>query len=268
MDVNLSRKDSIMKNARVLALIAVIGFIVIVSGCVPQEQYDSQLDKNRIQAEDISSLRSKLSAAELELKQVKDQLKTARGLTGADIEAKNAEIAALEDNIAKKTRLIQKMKDELLRGGVKLPMELSLALGEFAQGNEMVSFDEETGILKFKSDLLFRSGSADVAKTAEKSIDTLASILNSSQGSQFDVIIAGHTDNVPIKYSKVAHPTNWHLSVHRAISVLNLMINDGIKAKRLSVRGFGDQRPIASNETKEGKAANRRVEFYIVAEGR
>lgn len=264
----MSRKDSIMKNARVLALIAVIGFIVVISGCIPQEQYDSQLDKNRIQAEDISSLRSKLSAAELELKQVKGQLATARGLTGADIEAKDAEIAALEDNIAKKTRLIQKMKDELLRGGVKLPMELSLALDEFAQGNEMVSFDEETGILKFKSDLLFRSGSADVAKTAEQSIDTLASILNSSQGAQFDVIIAGHTDNVPIKYSKAKHPTNWHLSVHRAISVLNLMINDGIDAKRLSVRGFGDQRPIASNETKEGKATNRRVEFYIVAEGR
>ena len=58
-----------MKNARVLALIAVIGFIVVISGCIPQEQYDSQLDKNRIQAEEISSLRSKLSAAELELKQ-------------------------------------------------------------------------------------------------------------------------------------------------------------------------------------------------------
>jgi len=258
-----------MKNARVLVLIATIALLAIaVSGCISQEQYDSQLDKNRIQAEDISKLRSQLSAAELELKQVKDQLKTAKGITGADIDAKNAEIAALEDNIARKTKLIQKMRDELLRGGVKLPMELSLALDEFAQSNDMVSFDEETGILKFKSDLLFKSGSADVAKSAEKSIDTLASILNTTQGSEFDVIIAGHTDNVPIKYSKAKHPTNWHLSVHRAISVLNLLINDGIQANRLSVRGFGDQRPIASNETKEGKAANRRVEFYIVSRGR
>ena len=91
--------------------------------------------------------------------------------------------------------------------------------------------------------------------------------MNSEQGSQFDLIIARHTDNDPIKYSKNLHATNWHLSAHRAISVLEMMVQNGISPKRLSARGFGEQRPIQSNDTKEGKAANRRVEIYVVASG-
>ncbi|MCK5175184.1 MAG: OmpA family protein, partial [Planctomycetes bacterium] len=64
------------------------------------------------------------------------------------------------------------------------------------------------------------------------------------------------------------HPTNWHLSVHRAISVLNVMTQNKVSPKRLSVRGFGEFRPAEPNKAdKKGNAANRRVEIFIVPSG-
>jgi len=94
--------------------------------------------------------------------------------------------------------------------------------------------------------------------------------MNSEQGKQFDIIIAGHTDDIPIKRpeTRAKHPTNWHLSVHRAIAVLNVMESSSIDPKRLSARGFGEYRPIAENLAgNKGNPQNRRVEIYIVAQG-
>jgi chemotaxis protein MotB len=84
------------------------------------------------------------------------------------------------------------------------------------------------------------------------------------------VIIAGHTDDIPIQKpdTRAKHPTNWHLSSHRAISVLNVMASNGIEPKRMSVRGFSEYRPVAENKpNKGGNPQNRRVEIYIVAQG-
>jgi chemotaxis protein MotB len=84
------------------------------------------------------------------------------------------------------------------------------------------------------------------------------------------VIIAGHTDDIPIQKpeTRAKHPTNWHLSSDRAIAVLQVMENDKIDSKRMSVRGFGEYRPVAENKpNKGGNPQNRRVEIYIVPEG-
>jgi chemotaxis protein MotB len=162
------------------------------------------------------------------------------------------------------------MQAQLLRGGVALPMELSVLLRDFAKGNEMVTFDEGSGMLKFKSDLLFKLGSDEVAPEAMGSIKALCTIMNAKEAAKFDIIIAGHTDDVPIKKpaTRVKHPTNWHLSVHRSISVLNLMTANKVGSKRLSVRGFGEFRPAEVNKPgKKGSAANRRVEIFIVPSG-
>jgi chemotaxis protein MotB len=118
--------------------------------------------------------------------------------------------------------------------------------------------------------LLFESGSDNVEATAAKSIGTLCAILNSEQGRKFDIIIAGHTDDLRISKpaTREKHPTNWHLSAHRAISVLDIMTNNQIAPERVSVRGFGEFRPVAPNQpNKKGNPQNRRVEIYIVPQG-
>jgi len=160
------------------------------------------------------------------------------------------------------------MQAQLLRSGAVLPVELNVMLQDFAEGNDMVSFDEKSGVLKFESDLLFNSGSDIVKPKSAAAIKSLCGILNTQQGGQFDVIIAGHTDNVPIRSSKAKHPTNWHLSVHRSIAVLNVITGGGVDAKRLSVRGFGEFRPAVENKPgKKGTSENRRVEIFIVPSG-
>ena len=95
--------------------------------------------------------------------------------------------------------------------------------------------------------------------------------MNSEEGKKFDIVVAGHTDDIPIKKpaTLVAHPTNWHLSVHRAIAVLKVMEGTNVSSKRLSARGFGEYRPVVPNKpNKAGNPQNRRVEIYIVPEGR
>jgi chemotaxis protein MotB len=257
-----------MKRTSLLTLVGICGFIFLASGCVPQEEHDSLREQNRRQSGKIDTMTGELRGAELLLKQCRGRLDTAKGLTGPEMEALGEEITLLKEDVARKLDIIKRLKAELLRGGIQLPMELSLALKDFAEKNDMVSFDEGTGVLKFKSDLLFRSGSAKVVDAAKSGISSLGGIMNSEQASQFDLVIAGHTDSDPIRYSKGEHPTNWHLSSHRAIAVLEMMVANGVSPKRLSSRGFGQQKPLESNDSKEGKAANRRVEIYVVSEGR
>ena len=109
-----------------------------------------------------------------------------------------------------------------------------------------------------------------MASTAVAAIKSLCGILNTEKGKDFDVLIAGHSDNIPIQKSttREKHPTNLHLSAHRAISVFNVMRNNNIEPERMSVRGFGEYRPIAENlPNNGGNELNRRVEIYIIAKG-
>jgi len=202
---------------------------------------------------------------------MKKQLAAAQQSDSIEVESLKQQIAALEEDLAKKKELIASMQQRLLMGGAALPVELSTMLEDFAkQQPDMVEYDSSRGIVKFKSDLLFDKGSDTVAASAIEAVKSLSTILNSEQGKKFDVIIAGHTDDIPIQKpeTRAKHPTNWHLSSHRAIAVLNVMAGSGIESKRMSVRGFGEFRPIAENKpNKGGNERNRRVEIYIVAEG-
>jgi chemotaxis protein MotB len=143
-------------------------------------------------------------------------------------------------------------------------------LEDWAKGSDLVTFDPNRGIVKFKSDLLFEKGSDEVAPIAAEAVKALCRILNTEQAKEFDIIIAGHTDDIRISQPETLakHPTNWYLSAHRAISVLNVMTSNGIVSERASIRGFGEFRPIVPNElNKKGNPQNRRVEIYIIPKG-
>jgi len=241
----------------------------LLTGC------DSELKDLRIQNDTqrkkIADLSSQAQTASLELEQLKRQVADAKEKSGINEDALKQHVTALEEDLKKKNDLITSMQEKLLYGGTALPVELSTMLEDFAkQQPELVTFDESRGIVRFKSDLLFEKGSDIVAPEAVEAVKSLCAILNSEQGKKFDIIIAGHTDDIPILKpdTKAKHPTNWHLSAHRAISVLDIMGANNIEQKRMSIRGFGENRPVAPNKpNKEGNPQNRRVEIYIVPEG-
>jgi len=257
-----------MRTVKLSVIFSLCACVLLVNGCSSELQ-DLRI-QNNTQQKLIDQLQAEQAANTLRLEQMKKQLAAAQQTDSIEVESLQQQIAALEEDLAKKKELIASMQQRLLLGGAALPVELSTLLEDFAKQHEMVTYDASRGIVKFKSDLLFDKGSDNVAASAIEAVKSLTAILNSEQGKKFDVIIAGHTDDIPIQKpeTRAKHPTNWHLSVHRAIAVLNVMESNNIESKRLSARGFGEYRPIAENQPgKKGNPQNRRVEIYIVAEG-
>ena len=238
-----------------------------MSGCVSEQDFKDLKLQNAAQERRIKDLESQLQTATLELDKVKRELEATGGRSSIEMNTLQQKIAALEEELTKKKALIAAMQKQLL-GGIQLPAELSSMLEDWAKGSDLVSFDPNRGVVKFKSDLLFKAGSDEVEPAAAETVKSLCKILNTDQAKEFDVIIVGHTDDQPILHSREKHPTNWHLSAHRAISVLNIMTSNGTASERASVRGFGEFRPIAPNEpANKGNPQNRRVEIYIVPKG-
>ncbi len=257
-----------MRTVKLSAILCLCVCVLLINGC-NSEMQDLRI-QNNTQQKLIDQLQAELAANTLRLEQMKKQLAAAQQTDSIEVESLQQQIAALEEDLAKKKELIASMQQRLLMGGAALPVELSTLLEDFAKQHAMVDYDSSRGIVKFKSDLLFDKGSDTVAASAIEAVKSLSTILNSEQGKKFDVIIAGHTDDIPIQKpaTRAKHPTNWHLSSHRAIAVLKVMESNNIESKRMSARGFSEYRPITANKpSKGGNPQNRRVEIYIVAEG-
>ena len=111
-------------------------------------------------------------------------------------------------------------------------------------------------------DVLFDSGKAKVRSEAFTILNKIAIVLKDSVP-QLNVGIEGHTDNQPIKFS--GWKSNWELSTARALGVLHHLVEEkGISPERISAIGYGEYRPVASNDSKEGRQLNRRVEIVIL----
>lgn len=154
--------------------------------------------------------------------------------------------------------------------GPALPAPLDNALKRLAdQHSGLVDYDSNRGTIKWKSDLLFALGSDIIKDTSRISLRDFADVIKSAAAENFEVIVVGHTDNRPIvrPTTKAKHPTNWHLSAHRAISVSYELAQAGYPTDRIGVMGYGEYRPISDNATEAGANQNRRVEIYLIPRG-
>jgi chemotaxis protein MotB len=117
-------------------------------------------------------------------------------------------------------------------------------------------------VITMTNDILFDSGNARLKSDAKSVLKKIASVLNGTVPDR-DIGVEGHTDSVPIKHS--GWKSNWELSAARATSVLHYLIDQcGVKPGRLSAIGYGEFRPIDTNDTRSGQARNRRVEIIIL----
>ncbi len=176
---------------------------------------------------------------------------------------------------AQNAAITQKYEDMLNRppqvlelGATALPANLTNTLTEFANANpDIVTFDASRGVVKFKSDVTFGSGSTDLNERAISTLQRFASILNSSEAVGYELMVAGHTDNQRVTRQATINAgnfDNWYLSSHRAISVAAELVKNGVSKARLGVAGYADQQPIASNSSEAGRSQNRRVEIVIL----
>jgi chemotaxis protein MotB len=115
-------------------------------------------------------------------------------------------------------------------------------------------------VLALASDVLFPSASAELSEAGKAAIAEIAGVLKGVKDKTFQ--IEGHTDNVPIKTEQFA--SNWYLAMARAMVVLEAMLSGGVSPKVLSAASYAEYRPVGSNKTVPGRAANRRIEIVFV----
>lgn len=255
--------------ARMSRILSVAAVGLALAGCVSQEKYNAlKLDRDAL-AEQLGRAQTDASSARAEADSYKSQLQALMG--------SGNNMSALVTNLQQQNANLQSQLDELNRrygeamnrtGGTALPPQLTTELQQFANQNpDLVDFDSVRGIVKFKSDVTFATGSAEVTPKARDVLQRFSQILNSDAASRYDLMVAGHTDNTRVinpATISAGHKDNWYLSAHRAIAVNNLLMSQSINSQRLAVVGYADQRPIASNNSESGKAQNRRVEVLIL----
>ena len=117
--------------------------------------------------------------------------------------------------------------------------------------------------LRLPEPVLFAPGAASLNPEAARYLEPLAKVL---AGIPNPVLVSGHTDDKPLLRSRLRN--NWELSAARAFSVGQFFIERGLSPERFNARGYGEQRPVDTNATPEGRAHNRRIEISIVREVR
>ena len=167
-----------------------------------------------------------------------------------NIGAKDAYIQDLQSAIARKDSL-----------NMTLVMNLKSALTDVNDKDVNIQVEKGVVFISISDKLLFKSGSSTVSDPAKTVLEKVAKVLNANP--QLDILIEGHTDNVPIKNACLID--NWDLSAKRATSITRILQeNYNIDPVRMTAGGRSEYSPLVSNDTPDGRATNRRTRIVIL----
>lgn len=236
-----------MKVTLVLSMMVL--FIFSLSGCAELKQLRVETAEQKSTIEqfdkDYQTCRDSLKKTREQLKQAQNELDIMEiDLKTKEIELKKKDIA-VKDQSEAFTKMQEAMKAEL--------------------NSKQVALNELEGklTLTMVEAILFDSGSADVKYEGREALKKVADVLKNIHDQE--IIVAGHTDNVQIGGVLArTFPTNWELSAARAISVVKILVSDGVDPMILAASGFSEYRPVADNDTLEGRAQNRRMEIILM----
>lgn len=191
----------------------------------------------------VKQLEEELSASNDEIIRLKAELDEMQRISREAIEARKKAVNELKGTY---DSLVDELQEEIEKGRVA------------------VTSLKDKLTLSMVDKILFDSGSAEVSKEGKKVLDRVGGILKKAHDKQ--IRIEGHTDNVKIGVSlRDKFPSNWELSSRRATNVVRYLQDKAdINPEVLSATGYGEYRPVASNDTDEGKAKNRRIEIVLL----
>jgi chemotaxis protein MotB len=259
MRTNIRLTTAARKAALATTLVAITG---LGTGCVSQSEHDKLWETNRSLTQQNAELRSRLDS----LGASNASLQGTAGSAESVITQLRADNATLRQQLSSAQSNLSRFEDRMNElSFVSLDPATDRALRQLAsEYPDLIVYDADRGMVRLTSDLTFGSGSDQVQSGAMDSLKRLAQVLSSIDGSDYDIQIAGHTDDrKPGASTRRNHPTNMHLSAHRAIAVRNVLGNAGVPWERMSVMGWGEYRPAVPNNPSTGTAANRRVEIFL-----
>lgn len=258
-------------------IIVGVAVMSLGSGCVSLDKHQALERSHRLLQEKLAEVQDDLQNAELQNQQLNTQITALRDQVAtkdAMIASLQAEAEGLRNSLTRAEEILKKMAGGPGGGTTiiqanPLPPAVNQALIDLAKKfPDALTYDEKTGVVRWKADLLFPLGSDDMAPSPEvmEALDAFVQILGMPEAASLDVIVVGHTCTTPIKRAETLarFKDNWYLSAGRAIKIMQLLGSKGVEFTRLGVMGYGEYRPIADNNTTEGKAKNRRVEVYLV----
>lgn len=168
----------------------------------------------------------------------------------SQLQSREARVGELESQIARKDSAVQTLK-----------RKIADALLNFDGKGLTVTNKDGKVYVSLENSLLFSSGSWKIDSRGKEALDQLASVL--AENPDLNVVVEGHTDNDEFN-GRTAVKDNWDLSVMRATSIVKILLaNEKVNPKKVTAAGRSEYMPIASNETSEGKATNRRTEIII-----
>ncbi len=277
-----------MKKSVVFKTFIILSLSALLFSCVSTKKYsslNSEYQKTRSSLNACDDLTNKLKNENTTLSGTNDGLNKQNKLLDDQIaylkKSSNQVLNTLQDMSVLSGKQAESMKESLktisegnsyiknLQSAIMRKDSLNMVLvtnlkSALTDVNDQdINIKVEKGVIyiDISDKLLFNSGQYAVTENAGRVLGKIAKVLNAHP--DIDLMVEGHTDSIPIHNSVL--DDNWDLSVKRATSVVRILQNQyKIDPKRMSASGHGKYVPIASNETKEGRALNRRTRIIIL----
>nr|HEX4314148.1 OmpA family protein [Kofleriaceae bacterium] len=181
---------------------------------------------------------------------------------GQNVDSLTKEKGALSQSVTDANARLEELKKAKAAADARLAAFRTL-LGKLKQmidnGQLKVVIRDGRMIIALPSDILFESGRTDVKPAGKAALAAVAKALQGVPDRNF--IVAGHTDDVPIKTAQF--PSNWELSTARAVEVVHYLITQGMNPKVLAAAGYGEFDPVIANDSPEHRTQNRRIEIVL-----
>jgi chemotaxis protein MotB len=254
--------------------------ILIMSGCASKKSLVACQEENKALTENYTSAREQIASLTAQLNASKDNAASLRDQLDAqkrsnaslqssldksllNTSSNNVNISKLVDQINESNQYIRHLVAVKTKSD-SLNMVLTNNLTRSLSKEELKEVDVQVlkGVvyISLADNMLYESGSYRINSRASETLSKIAKIIKDYK--DYDVLIEGNTDNVPISQTNIRN--NWDLSCLRASSVVQTLQNDyGVDPKRLTAGGRGEYNPIATNNTPIGKQRNRRTQIII-----
>ncbi len=258
--------------------------IITLSGCVSQKKYDELWNQKAALEVDRSDLNAKLETSRNRIDSLQDELESMMsnndGLQ-SQIRQTNQELRNLNDQYdnllansdelnkefaaqQQRIRELEKILEEKEAAVNALKTKVSNALLNFKENDLTVEIKNGKVYVSLAEQLLFGSGSIKVDQKGVQAIQQLAGVLK--ENPDINIVVEGHTDDVPVSRTGPYMKNNWDLSVMRATSIVNILTEAGVSPDNITASGRGEFYPLTSNDDKEGRQKNRRTEIILTPE--